>query len=149
MRRDFYFSRKPPRLFQNNSEYFLTFNSFNGLRLNYQARQIVFDSIIYLTKKLKLELFSFVIMLDHVHILVGCQAAKDISVLLQRMKSYTSHKIKGMCKIDTPVWRLGTYDRVVRNDRELIEFENYIIYNPVKAGYVDEPEKWEHLYVAK
>ena len=44
------------------------------------------------------------------------------------------------------VWLEERYDRIVRGDDDFIQKMNYIIYNPVKAGLIDTPEKYKWLF---
>lgn len=141
-------TRKPPRLYSDWSEYFLTFNTFQRrVILDMVARDIIAGCIKFQADSLRLDLICFALLLDHVHILVRVEDSMSVSKFLNRLKSYTSKKIKGIQGLNYPVWQRGTFDRVVRHEQELEAFFNYIVYNPVKHGLVARPRDWPHLYV--
>jgi REP element-mobilizing transposase RayT len=86
-------------------------------------------------------LHSFVIMPNHVHMLVTPRvAARE---WLRSLKGFTGHeacRILGLVR--TPFWQEESYDHVVRSDTEFLRIRRYIEWNPVKAGLVESPETW-------
>ena len=42
------------------------------------------------------------------------------------------------------VWQYRFLDRVIRNEKELENYLDYIHYNPVKHGQVTNPHKYSH-----
>ncbi len=149
MWRDFKYTNKPPRLYVDSSEYFLTFYTFKReIELGNKERDIIWESLIFQEKSLDLELVNFVILADHVHVLIRIENARDVSIFLDRVKSYTSRKIGNLQIASTPIWQRGTYDRVVRNDEELEAYFDYIVFNPIKHGLVTDSVEWPYLYKA-
>ena len=45
------------------------------------------------------------------------------------------------------VWQEGSHPQLVHNEEMLFQKLDYIHYNPVRAGYVDEPEHWRYSSV--
>ena len=43
-------------------------------------------------------------------------------------------------------WQHESYDHKVRNEISLRNINNYILRNPVKAGLVDDWNKWPHTF---
>ena len=43
-------------------------------------------------------------------------------------------------------WQEESYDHIIRDEAELNRIRQYILYNPVKAGLVDNPEDWPWNY---
>ena len=43
-------------------------------------------------------------------------------------------------------WQEESYDRWVRNDRELYFVIRYVLLNPVKAGLVENWNDWKYTY---
>ncbi|MFC1721790.1 transposase [Patescibacteria group bacterium] len=147
MRRAKKITSKPPRLYQDQSEYFLTFNTYRRqVFFNYEERKLICESILFLKDKMKLQLICFAILPEHVHILANFQRARDVTTFLRRLKTYTTRIIKAKRKRKLPIWQRGTYDRVVRSDKELDRFYNYIVYNPVKHGYVKSIAGWDSVW---
>jgi len=78
----------------------------------------------------------FVLMPDHVHLIITM--AKDSETTLgEWVKAFK--RIVGNREIK---WQAGFFDHVLRNDESRSEKWEYIRMNPVRAGLVDEPEKW-------
>jgi putative transposase len=43
-------------------------------------------------------------------------------------------------------WQYESYDHFVRNDAQLERIIKYVLYNPVKAGLVDDRSHWKWSY---
>lgn len=82
---------------------------------------------------------EFVIMPDHVHLIISPQ--KSVGYCLQEFKKSTARLINICDHIrDRKIWMEEYYERVIRDDREYSETLDYIWYNPVKKGIVLHPE---------
>jgi len=140
-------TRKPPRLYVENAEYFLTFRTYQWkVILELADRKMILEGVKFLSNKMGFDLFAAVVLPNHVHILAKFNKGKEVTSFLKRLKSHTSKRVKARQHLTTPVWQRGTYDRVVRSDKQFWAFYNYIIFNPVKHGYVEEPGAWDALY---
>ena len=73
----------------------------------------------------------------------------DRYYLVKIMEDYKRHVAYEINKIrdtrGTKVWQGGFYDRILRTDDEVRQAANYVIYNPVKDGLVDDPK--DYLFV--
>jgi REP element-mobilizing transposase RayT len=67
--------------------------------------------------------------------------------ILQSMKSYTALECNRSLDREGAFWQSESYDRVIRDQEELENVIRYIIYNPVKAGLVQEWIEWAHTYI--
>lgn len=139
------------------SVYFITFRTAKNVILFEEARNIVFDSIIFHKNK-KYKLYAFVIMPDHVHlILQPLEKTKDafysLAEVLHSVKSYSANQINrllrstGKMPVPPRVWLDENFDRIIRNNHEFWEKMNYIRNNPVKSGIIERPENYKWLYV--
>ncbi|MFC1780337.1 transposase [Patescibacteria group bacterium] len=140
------FKQKPPRLFIDNSQYFLTFNTYKrkNLLVWKTIPKLLLDSIDFLCEDLYLKKIAFVILSDHIHLLLECKNSKNISSFLRRFKSYSSNKIKELTGTDGFIWQRGTFDHVINDEDDYWNHLEYIHYNPVKHGYTTKPEDWEY-----
>ncbi|MCB1230508.1 MAG: transposase [Verrucomicrobiae bacterium] len=78
---------------------------------------------------------SFVIMPNHVHLLVCPQSPHFLSTILQSWKRHTARQINlRLGKTGSPFWLDENFDHIVRNSDQLERFRRYIAENPVKAG---------------
>ena len=83
------------------------------------------------------ELDSFVVMPNHVHLLVNPHVSPTI--LLRSLKSYSARQANRLIGRSGPFWQRESYDHVVRNEKELCGIRAYIENNPVRALLARKP----------
>jgi len=87
------------------------------------------------------ELHSYVVMANHVHLLVT--PLVEVSQMTQSLKRFTAREANRVLAITgKPFWQDESYDRLVRNKEEFQRIRHYIEMNPVKAGLVKTPEEF-------
>jgi putative transposase len=86
------------------------------------------------------ELHAWVVMPNHVHLLITPQAS--LPRIMQLLKGSTAHEANRLLKRTGTFWQDESYDHLVRNGEELRKIERYIVNNPVKAGLVTAPEMY-------
>jgi len=92
-----------------------------------------FDGIRY-------RLDEFVIMPNHVHVLVTPLGEHTLSDILHTWKSYTSHEINKMLNKTGENWQQESFDHIVRSAAQLDRIRRYIRENPGrKAGGTSGP----------
>ena len=85
------------------------------------------------------ELHSFVVMPNHVHLLVTPSVAA--TKWLGPLKGFTAHEANRILeRSGEPFWEDESYDHVVTSDAGLDRVRCYIENNPVKAGLVARAE---------
>jgi D-tyrosyl-tRNA(Tyr) deacylase len=79
---------------------------------------------------------EFVIMPNHVHVLVTPLGEHKLTDILHSWKSYTAHEINRVLHRTGPVWQEEYFDHIVRNADSLERFAVYIAQNPIvgRAG---------------
>ncbi len=80
---------------------------------------------------------DFVIMSNHVHLLMTPLQGFELEDVLHSIKSYSSNKINRILSRAGSLWMKESYDRLVRDGEELLRTQDYIRANPVKAGLRD------------
>ncbi len=83
---------------------------------------------------------GYVLMPEHVHLLVGEPLRSSLSVALQVLKQLTSRKLKQRGEVQ--FWQRRYYDFNVQDDGKRLEKRQYLHRNPVKRGLVEKPEDW-------
>jgi|TARA_B110000977_G_scaffold132101_1_gene168224 REP element-mobilizing transposase RayT len=156
------------RIVKENALHFLTFSTVNWIDVfsGKKYRDIVIESLQYCQAEKGLELYGFVIMSNHIHLLVRAKEDYKLSAIMRDMKKHTSKKILKMIKESNESrkeWLLSvmleaggknskkqTY-QLWRNDNHPIELYkpettrqklNYIHNNPVEAGIVERAEEY-------
>ena len=137
--------RNLPHWQSGGSTYFVTFRT-NNLELKPEARTIVLDACRHFDGD-RYRLRCAVVMPDHVHLLLQPEEAgagrwHSLSSILHSIKSFTGNRINTLLGRKGTVWQDESYDRIVRNESELLEKWNYIRNNPVKKGLVCSPDEW-------
>jgi len=79
-------------------------------------------------------LCSFVVMPNHVHVLVTPLADRTIAGIVHSWKSFTSHEANRTLRRHGDVWQAEYFDHIVRNEDSLRRIEEYIRQNPSMAG---------------
>ncbi len=88
---------------------------------------------------------GYVLMPEHVHLLVGEPIRSALSIALQVLKQQTSRKLK--VRGEAQFWQRRYYDFNVWSDEKRIEKLRYMHRNPLKRGLV-EVEHLEQLSFA-
>ena len=83
---------------------------------------------------------GYVLMPEHVHLLVGEPHRSSLSVALQVLKQQTSRKLKQ--REEAQFWQRRYYDFNVHSEEKRVEKLRYMHRNPVKRGLVEKPEEW-------
>lgn len=89
------------------------------------------------------ELRSWVVMPNHVHVVVQPKVPHLLSDILHTWKSYTAHEInKRLANRVIPFWQAESYDHLIRDDEDLYRCCRYTTMNPVNARLCSRVEEW-------
>jgi putative transposase len=99
----------------------------------------------------KFELHDFVIMPNHVHLLLAVGEGMTIERAMQFIKGGFSYRLKKDYGYMGEVWQRGFSETRVEDRQSFLRHREYIAANPVKAGLVDSPEEYIYCfgYLAK
>ncbi len=90
------------------------------------------------------ESLTFVVMPDHVHWLVKLCGDKDLSAVVNNVKSRTARKINAIRDTRGQIWQKGFYDRAIRRDEDIEDVARYIVANPIRSGLVRSIRDYPH-----
>jgi len=97
--------------------------------------------------KIDYETLAYCIMPNHVHLLIYVQRfLKPLYKIMQSLKRYTGRESNKFINRTGSFWHEESYDHIVRNQRELININSYIMNNPEKAGLVKNACDWKWRY---
>jgi len=77
---------------------------------------------------------DFILMPNHVHLLVQPFGSHPLEVWLKSVKGYASRRFKKESMSEGRVFQQESYDRIVRGRAELERYRTYIAENGTKAG---------------
>jgi putative transposase len=86
----------------------------------------------------------FVVMPDHLHLLITVPAGTSIEKAMQLIKGNFSIRASRGLSFHGEIWQRGFSDVQVLNEYSFQQHSDYIQNNPVKAGIVNSPA--EHPY---
>jgi len=100
------------------------------------------DTLFIAEKKWGLsELFAWVVMSNHVHVLLKPhKALREVTRAVKKTSAREANIILDRGGI--PFWQDESYDHWVRDEKEFNRIVRYIESNPVRAGLVDSVELW-------
>jgi len=124
---------------QEGDDHFITFSCHNREpHLNTpSARNIFVQSLESIRKKYNFEVLGYVIMPEHVHLLLSEPETKPLATVLQALKLSVSKR-----SIPKPFWETRYYDFNVFTHNKRVEKLKYMHRNPVARGLVTAPEDW-------
>ena len=88
-------------------------------------------------------LSAWVVMPNHLHMLLTPDAHWSLSEIMKSFKSYTSHEANKILGQHGQFWMEDYFDRYVRDEKHFVSAIAYIENNPVKARLCKHPGEWE------
>ncbi len=115
-----------------------------------QARRIFQQTLERVRRWYGLGVFGYVVMPEHVHLLVSEPEHSSLAVAIQMLKQIVAQKLRPTLsprageKGGAPphFWQARYYDFNVWTKRKRVEKLGYMHGNPVKRGLVEKPEDW-------
>ena len=94
----------------------------------------------------KFRLHDFVIMPNHVHLLITVGGNMSIEKAMQFIKGGFSFRLKKEAGPLGEVWQRGFSEVRVDSNESFSQHRRYIAENPVKAGLADSPEEFPYCF---
>lgn len=130
--------------------------------------EIVLKNLTYCRNEKGLKIFGYVVMSNHLHLILKASGEKDLSSILQDFKSYTARQIieflesteskesrkewlldqfRKAAIVDGKnnkykIWKNGNHPIELYTPKVIRRYLNYIHRNPVVAGIVELPEHY-------
>jgi putative transposase len=123
--------------------HFVTFSCYHRAPLlaTPQARHIFEQTLERVRRWYGLYVTGYVVMPEHVHLLVSEPERAPLSLALQMLKQIVSHQLREQASGGS-FWQARYYDFNVWSERKRTEKLRYMHRNPVKRGLVNSPEEW-------
>jgi REP element-mobilizing transposase RayT len=90
----------------------------------------------------KYELLGWVIMPNHVHLLLKILKGYSLAKVMHSIKGFTATEANKLLGRSGRFWSPDYFDRFIRDREHLSHAKNYIDENPVKAGLCKAPSDW-------
>lgn len=135
-----------PHPFRKAGYYMLTAANYEHAHvMNSPERRTEFQKRLLLAfQEIKADMAGWAVLSNHYHVMTGVQSLDDVSAALKHLHGSTSFEwnkaddLQGKRK----VWYKFA-DRKIRDEAHYYRALNYIHYNPVKHGYVQDAYDWQ------
>jgi putative DNA methylase len=91
----------------------------------------------------KYQLLHWVIMLNHVHLLLRAINGHSLSSIMHSMKSFTANRANKSLGRTGRFWSVEYFDRYIRDGAHYANTVAYIHANPVKARLCESAAEWQ------
>jgi putative DNA methylase len=88
-------------------------------------------------------LLAWVIMPNHVHVIIETMKAHSLSKVVHSWKSYTANFANRILQREGAFWGEDYFDRFIRNNEHFAYALQYVHNNPVKAGLCKRAQDWK------
>jgi len=89
------------------------------------------------------DLHAWVVMPNHVHVVVHPLPSHTLSSILKSWKTYTAvHGNRLLNRVGQPFWQNESYDHCCRDQDDRAHCSQYTLRNPVAAGLCADPRDW-------
>lgn len=158
------------KILNQNGMYFLTFTIVEWIDLFTRPiySEIILESFRFCQKEKGLNLYAYVIMPSHIHLIAGTEEKAGLSSIIQNFKSFTASSVvkylknykniesrrdwllnhfafnarKNSTHSQHQIWRRDNHPFELYSPRMIRQKLNYIHMNPVKAKMVANPEDY-------
>jgi len=141
----------------------LTFSCYHGLKLlnNNRTRQWLLEAVDLARDRYRFDVWAYVIMPEHVHLLIRPNSVYDMSAILKAIKQPVARKAMQYLREHDPAllaelavrrpsgrtehrfWQQGGgYDRNIHDPATARHIIDYIHHNPVRRGLAAGPIDW-------
>ncbi len=121
------------RLFSDAIQNLLDAGSGSCILKKKEVSVIVKNALLYFNGK-RYELGEWIIMPNHVHVIVTPFADFSVEKITHSWKSYTAHEINKALNKSGTIWQHESYDHIIRNSKQLEFISKYIVENPIKGN---------------
>jgi REP element-mobilizing transposase RayT len=125
----------------SGSWYFITFRLREGT-LCAEERQLVLEHVRSGDKRFY-SLLAATIMPDHVHVILQPKLNIPLSRIMKGIKGPSARMINQHGGKHGPLWQEESWDRIVRNEKDLHEKLNYLLNNAAKKEMVEDPWRYQ------
>ena len=94
----------------------------------------------------KFDVHDFVVMPNHVHLLLTVHEGMAIEKAVQFIKGGFSYRLKKELGYMGKVWQRGFSDVRVEDREIFLRYRDYIAENPVRKGLVRSPEEFPYCF---
>ena len=136
--------------FKNHFTKYDAYLENNSTRNNYLSNEMaasILQECLHYPDNKEYFLICYTIMSNHFHLVFELlEGNKGVSKIMQSIKGVSARRINEVLNRKGTYWQDESYDRLVRDDKELYFVIRYTLNNPVKAGLCKKWDEWKYTY---
>jgi putative transposase len=139
---------KPENILSSSRTFFATTRTWMGRRTLQSERNsgLLFEVLRANMKAGRFKLHDFVIMPDHIHLLLTLEGTMTIEKAMQLIKGGFSYRLGKEHGVKTEVWQKGFSEVRVDDEESFMRHKTYIAANPVKAGLAGSADEYPYCF---
>ena len=124
---------------QSGEFHFLTFSCYHRRPFlsTLESKNLFESALERIRRRYGFVVAGYVVMPEHVHLLVGEPLTGTLAVAIQALKLSVAKR-----RAERPFWQARYYDFNVHNEEKRVEKLRYMHRNPVVRGLAAKPEDW-------
>jgi putative transposase len=136
----------PTRLIHAPGTYFVTSRTWESqaLFINERNAQAFIETLLDYRAAEKYQLHAFVVMPEHIHLLLTPALESSLERAVQLVKGGSSHRIGQMAPRPFPLWQRGFSDHRIRDEEDYVAHVRYLELNPVKRGLLRDAAEYRY-----
>ena len=140
------YRRNLPHWELTGSTYFITIRVHSDLGAPFFNRDLagIMLSALHRGDKESYDLQAFVVMPDHVHLILKPLSGTKLQEVMKNLKGSTAYQINKVLNRTGKFWQAENFDHLIRDGLGLREKWEYIKENPVKAKLVNNAEAYPY-----
>ena len=121
----------PPDRFQTNAVFYVTMAALDRKPVfgGALAIRVLLDSLLFFCRRKEIEVVGYVVMPDHLHVMLRLRPPLTLPNWARRFKTFTTHALGGQ-----PIWQAGYWSESVVYEKFAKEKLSYMHDNPVRSG---------------
>jgi putative transposase len=126
--------------------YFVTTKAWQNASVFHvqETAEIVVSKILEYRDRGSYLLHEFVLMPDHLHLILTPTVSVSLEKAIQLIKGGSSHEIHRVRGNKMQIWQSGFHESKVVDWADFKKKADYIHFNPVAAKLVESPENWQY-----
>ena len=136
----------PHSILQSRRTFFVTTRTYMDRRLFQVDRNAELLVDVLRSCVPQFQIHDFVVMPDHVHLLLSVDGNLSIEKAMQLIKGRFSYRVKKELGYAGEVWQRGFSEVRVNDEESFRRYREYIAQNPVQAGLVASAEMYRWCF---
>lgn len=132
------------RLYIENSLVFITIGTDKRHPILLQNGDLLYESLFSVLKIYKFRLIAYCILPEHIHVIIKPKNIYDYPKIIKSFKYSFTKNVGLVNPTYVKIWQNRYWEHTIRDENDLKTHLDYIHYNPVKHGLVNNVNHWQY-----